>query len=98
MTCKEAPDTGAAAGIESHNYDGVSKRYKTSYTFKCPFGKNHLRFKTKYTSKFLGRAFDNEYLQEVNNTCDYQDTAKLMVYWKYNSTNKLPNCIRELTS
>ena len=45
MTCKEAPDTGAAAGIESHNYDGVSKRYQTSYTFKCPFGKNYLRFK-----------------------------------------------------
>ena len=47
MTCKEAPDTGAAAGIESHNYDGVSKRYKTSYTFKCPFGKNHMRLFNK---------------------------------------------------
>ena len=39
MTCKDTPDSGSSAGIESHTYDGVSKRYLTSYTFKCPFGK-----------------------------------------------------------
>ena len=43
----------------------------------------------------LGKAFDVEYLKEVNNTCDYQDAAQLMVYWTYNETNKLPNCIRK---
>lgn len=44
MTCKETPDSGSAAGIESHDYDGVSKRYLTSYTYKCPFGKFFLKF------------------------------------------------------
>ena len=39
MTCKDTPDLGGSAGIESNNYDGVSKRYLTSYSFKCPFGK-----------------------------------------------------------
>ena len=44
MTCKETPDLGEHAGIESQNYDGVSKRYHTNYTLTCPFGKNYQRF------------------------------------------------------
>ena len=95
MTCKDTPDLGEHAGIESHNYDGVNKRYLTAFTFKCPWGKNYHYYYHKDRSFLPGRAFDTEYVQEVNNTCDYQDAAKLMVYWKYNDTNKLPNCIRK---
>ena len=96
MTCKETPDSGSSAGIESHDYDGVSKRYLTSYTYKCPFGKFCLIYVTSLKLRnILGKAFDVEYLKEVNNTCDYQDAAQLMVYWTYNETNKLPNCIRK---
>ena len=38
---------------------------------------------------------NGSYTKEVNNTCMYQDVAKTMVYWTYNATNPLPNCIRK---
>ena len=42
-----------------------------------------------------GQAVSGTYTKEVNNTCMYQDAAKTMVYWTYNATNPLPNCIRK---
>ena len=40
-------------------------------------------------------AFEETYERELNSTCGYHGNYYSMVYWEFNSTNPVPNCIRK---
>ena len=40
-------------------------------------------------------AFEQTYERELNSTCGYHGNYYSMVYWEFNATNPVPNCIRK---
>ena len=55
-------------------------RLETWFLYSCP----------------LGKAFDGNYTQKLNNTCGLHDAGSAVPRWKYNTDHTLPNCIRKL--
>ena len=42
-----------------------------------------------------GTAFEETYERELNSTCGYRGNDYSMVYWEFNATKPVPNCIRK---
>ena len=40
-------------------------------------------------------AFEETYEKKINSTCKYHENDYRMVYWDFNGTKPVPNCIRK---
>ena len=55
---------------------------------------SHVPYLTNLNNQ--GMAFEETYELKLNSTCGYHGNYYSMVYWEFNATNPVPNCIRKI--
>ena len=91
LDCLEDPAPGP-----SRTWPDEAIFYGTNITYECPYGKI-MEVVVTYLTNFnnQGMAFEETYELKLNSTCKYHGNYYSMVYWEFNATNPVPNCIRK---